>query len=223
MATNVVPAGSNLAVFRPYIFYAPVGSPVPPITTPYGLETWPSPWKPIRDTVGGISPTPQNPQDTIQGDRQGVVGRMPTGEATVAIAMQALYADIDLVMALSPFVKTSVAAVTGPPAYPAYDVYNFKADVPKQIMLGWDGFSKAGTFTDVDSIVRTIAFHCQLTDDLAWVFRHSGGGDAPFEPEFALEAVPGPLSASQFTDTGIDMSIVDPDGRYTQFIIPVGS
>lgn len=220
MPAQVIPAGSTYTVWRPQIYWAPVGSAIPDITVTYGTA-WPSPWVEVKDTVAGIQLTPQNPTDPLQGDRSGIVAYLPTGAGTVQVAMQLLYPTMDFLAAIGPFQKVSVAEDTTNNR-PAYYTLNYAPGMPSRIMLGWDGLAEAGSLVDQQSLLRTVCFSVMLADDVAWSERNTGGSDAAFTPDLTLQATPSVVDSTQLP-TNMAPTVVDPQGRFTLFVVPTGN
>lgn len=100
---GTIEAGQDITSFDPLFFWAPKGNPLPDTDRePYDLTAWTDRgFKQILDTVNGAAVTKRNPKTPVTGDRTGRVAMLPSGDDGVAIGLQLLFPEIDLLAIIS--------------------------------------------------------------------------------------------------------------------------
>lgn len=111
MAGPLAP-GQELVSFDPYFFWQFKGGKFPDTDRePYDESGWiDQGWRQILDTVNGAAATKRNPRVAVTGDRLGRLGSRPSGDDGVAIALQLVYPEIDLMQLISSMSKAVQAA-----------------------------------------------------------------------------------------------------------------
>ena len=106
--------GQELVSFDPYFFWQRKGGKMPDTDRePYDETGWTDQgWRQILDTVNGAAATKRNPRVAVTGDRLGRLGSRPSGDDGVAIALQLVYPEMDLMQIISSMSKAVQTAST---------------------------------------------------------------------------------------------------------------
>jgi hypothetical protein len=114
VAATVLEPGQDITSFNPYFFWAPKLNPVPDVNAePYDVESFVERgFRQILDTVNGAQVTCRNPKTPVTGDRLGRVKNLPSGDDGVAIGMQLLFPEMDLLQIISSMNKALQTATS---------------------------------------------------------------------------------------------------------------
>jgi len=106
--------GQELVSFDPYFFWQPKGGKLPDTDRePYDETAWTDQgWRQLLDTVNGAGVTKRNPRVAVTGDRLGRLGSRPSGDDGVAIGLQLMYPEMDLMQIISSMAKAVQTAQT---------------------------------------------------------------------------------------------------------------
>ncbi len=206
-------AGDVITVFRPRIFVAVTGSVLPAMSLALGAN-WPAAWKRVPHTEEGAVITPSAPKDDIVSDEAGgPIAVVPAGGAEINIAFTTITPNLDLFAWLSSFNVVDVAAVTGPPAIPAYKRLSLSPE-GRQFMVGIEGEVDPGGLLANGGLVRAFGYKVEQTDEVEINMRRTGE-DSALRIAANLRCLTTTLQASQTTGTGV----VNPDSRFDMFFV----
>ena len=106
--------GQVVTSFDPLFFWQPKGGKLPDTDRDlYEIEGWTDQgWRQILDTVNGAAATKRNPKTPITGDRLGRAAMRPSGDDGVAVGLQLLFPEMDLVQIISSMSKAVQTAST---------------------------------------------------------------------------------------------------------------
>lgn len=207
-------AGSQITVFRPRIFVAPVESVLPAMSLALG-GSWPAAWKQVPHTEEGAVITPSAPKDDIVSDEAGgPIAVVPAGGAEINISFTAITPDLDLFEWLSSFQRTTVAAVVSPaPAFPGYKRLSLSAE-GRQFMIGIEGEVQAGGLLENGGFVRAFGYKVEQTDEVEINMRRTGE-DSALRVAANVRCLNTEVVSAQTTGTGITST----DSRFDLFVV----
>lgn len=206
-------AGTEVTIFRPRIFVADIGSVLPAMSLPLG-GAWPAAWKLVPYTEEGAVVSPEVPMDDINADEAGgSIKSVPAGGSEINISFTTLTPDLDLFSWLSNFDQTTVAAVVGPPEYPAYKKLNVNV-TGKNFMVGIEGEIDDNALVTNGGFARAFGYNVRQTEAVEINMRKTGEESA-VRLAANLRCQVTTLQASQLTATGIS----DPDPRFNLFVV----
>lgn len=205
------PAGSTYTILNQRIYIAPLGTPLPALTVPYGGQ-WPSGWVRVPNTTEGAVISPNVPMDDINSDENDNIGVVPAGGAQINISFTSITPTMDLLDYLMQFEKENYAAdsTAGTPAYERH----YMNPEGRAFMIGIEGKFPEGGLTDEGGFVRAFGYKVQQTEAVEIQFR-SKGSDAALQPAANVRCLSTVLDASQLTGTGID----EVDDKFDIFLI----
>lgn len=206
-------AGEQITVFKPRIFVADVGTVLPAMSLAYN-GVWPTGWKQLAHTEEGAVITPSAPKDDIPSDESGgTIAVVPAGGAEINISFTLLTPDLDIFSWLSSMSNTLVAAVVGPPAYPAYRRLALTPE-GRQFMIGLEGNVPPGSLLDKGGFVRAFGYKVEQTDEVEINMRRTGEASA-LRLAANVRCLSTTVTSTQTTNTGI----VNPDNRFNMFAV----
>jgi hypothetical protein len=207
-------AGTQITVFRPKIYVAPVGTVLPAISLALG-GTWPTGWNQIPHTEEGAVITPSAPKDDIVSDEAGgPIAVVPAGGAEINISFTAITPDLDLFEWLSSFTRTTVAAVVAPaPAFPAYKRLSLSAE-GRQFMIGLEGEVQEGGLLAEGGFVRAFGYKVEQTDEVEINMRRTGE-DSALRVAANVRCLNTEVTTTQKASTGITST----DSRFDMFVV----
>lgn len=206
-------AGTEVTIFRPKIYVAELGTVLPAMSLALGAA-WPSGWKLVPYTEEGAVISPEVPMDDINADEVGgSIKSVPAGGSEINISFTTLTPDLDLFSWLSNFSKTTVAAVVGPPAYPAYT--KLAVDVSgKNFMVGIEGEIDDNALVALGGFARAFGYNVRQTEAVEINMRKTGEESA-VRLAANLRCQVTTLLSAQLTATGI----TNPDPRFNMLVV----
>jgi hypothetical protein len=206
-------AGNQITVFRPKIYVADVGTVLPAMGLALG-GTWPVGWKLVPYTEEGAVISPSAPKDDINADEVGgSIAVVPAGGSEINISFTTLTPDLDLFAWLSSFTKTAVAAVPGPPAFPAYTKLALTPE-GRQFMIGIEGELDPDSLVTEGGYVRAFGYKVEQTEEVEINMRRTGEESA-LRLAANVRCLTTTVDAAQLLDTGI----TNPDSRFNMFVV----
>lgn len=209
------PAGTQYIIFKPRIYAAPLGSPLPGMDVGFG-GTWPTEWFRLPHTEEGLTVAPSAPKDDITSDEAGgAIGVVPSGESEITLSFTPLTPNLDLFTWLASMQEAqNVSAVTGPPAFPAYKRFALTPE-GKQFMIGVEGQFGEGSLNNYGGFIRAFGYKVEQTNEVEIPFRRTGE-DAVVRLEAEVRCLVTTVSSTQLEDTGITAT----DERFDMFYVP---
>lgn len=159
-------AGEKITMLKPKTYLAPPLTVLPALSLAKDAA-WPAGWVRYQNYVNGVTVTFNNPKEIIRTSDNGEIARFPNGQDSITITSTTRTPSMQFLQWLNGFQKIVKAAVVGPPAYPAADVYNFDPNTPNQFMIGFEGYAEVDTLEATGKIVRFIAVLCEQTGNVA--------------------------------------------------------
>lgn len=223
MAVLTTPKGRQPAILDPIMYWSFVQGKVPARNLAPGAP-WPG-WNLIYDTANGAQLTIRNPQVAITGDKRGRLRGAPGEDFGVAVGLDNRTPTEEFVDMVSNFqskILAAVAAAAGTEAMPETTVKHFDRRKKTRFMLGLEGVAEAGTFRDVDTLVRCVIYWAEDSANAEHIWR-SAGADSIFHANTTLEALPSSITPAMVEGTGYQVGDLDPDGRFNYFYTPLGT
>lgn len=103
---------------------------------------------------------------------------------------------------------------------PAYNIRHHKRKLTPRFMLGFEGMAIGGSFFDVDTLIRGIAYYAGPTNNAEHIWR-STGADSVFHSNMTLECMASTIKSTQVTGTGINLTDLDTTGKFDYFDTPL--
>lgn len=203
-------AGDSVTMTRPWFYRGDV-YPTPtklPALSLAARAPWGAGWIREKGFQNGVTVTLQKPMAAIQTSDLGIVGYVSTGAHGIQVQSQFRLPTAGLLQRLASFYVVSKAAQTGPPAYPAADVWSFDpidelgVYPSSEFRVGIEGLAQAGSLYDTAKIVRFVGFRGQQGGNIALRHDHSGN-DAGLFPTMTLQLLPHTVTAPELDATGL--------------------
>lgn len=207
-------AGNDFAVMEPRLWWGLVGVPaLAGANVPYG-GNMPAGYNRILDTINGIMVTMRNPRVAINSDERGRLGDVRGDDDGIAIGFDVRTPTMEFVELVSSMEKVAVAAATGPPAFPAFNMRHMNPRKRKpRLFICFEGVALAGSLFAVDTTIRAFAYRASNTANAEHIFR-TRGADSVFHSAVTLECLPSQIQPAQLTGSGIPATATDPDGKF---------
>jgi hypothetical protein len=157
-----VAAGEKITMLKPKAYLAPPVTVLPAASLARD-GAWPAGWLRYQNYLNGITVTFNNPKQAFNTSDNGEIARFPDGTDSITIEATIQTSRMQFVKWINGFGKVVKAAVVGPPAYPAMDIYHFDPNVNNQFMIGFEGFAEPDTLEDTSRLVRFFAVLCEQT------------------------------------------------------------
>lgn len=211
-------AGDAITVVKPYLYVGdlyPTPSAFPALSLA-SRAAWPSGWNLHRGYQNGVIFTVENPKVAITTSDLGNIAWLGTGAHGVQVQVQLRRPTATILAKLNSFYETTLAAVTGPPAYPATTLWHpdptdeLGTDPTSEFRLGIEGISPAGGLYATKKTVRVVCFRVQQGGNIANHFDHTGADGGLF-PTLTVQALPYTVQSSELTATGLATTDIKSD------------
>lgn len=159
-------AGEKITMLKPKTYLAPPLTVLPALSLARDAA-WPTGWVRYQNYVNGLTITFNNPKEAFNTSDNGEIARFPNGQDSITIGATTRTPSMQFLKWLNGFKKTVKAAVAGPPAYPAADIYAFDPNEPNQFMVGFEGWAEPDTLEGAAKLVRFIAVLCEQSGNTA--------------------------------------------------------
>lgn len=212
-------AGEVHTILRPKIRVAALGTELPNFADANGTNgiVYPSAWELVKRTGNGAQITMNAAMQDITSDEVGVIGVVSAGTENVTVAFQTRTPSMKLIQYLAHLQRKNKAAVTGPPAINAMDIYH--QDVGSQpFMIAIEGSYGTGGLTDFGGKVLALVYNGIQTENTQLVARTTGA-DAILQPAATVRALPTVLATAQLP-TGGGVVAADLNERFNLFVFP---
>lgn len=218
-------AGDSITVIKPWLYYGDL-YPTPSVLPSLGLAfrgAWPAGWTLNRGYVNGVQLTFQNPRAAIQSSDLGILGYVGTGAHGQQIQVQFRRPTADLIKRLGSLYKVTKAAVPGPPAFPAAELFfqdatdELDTNPSSEFRIGFEGISQAGGLYATSKTVRYIGFRAQQGGNFVFRADHTGN-DAGVFPTATLQMLPYTVTSAEVTGTGMTTSDIKDDKGMLQLV-----
>lgn len=100
---------------------------------------------------------------------------------------------------------------------PETTVKTFDRSRLSRFMVGLEGVVEAGTWRDVDTMVRAVVYWAEDTANAEHIWR-SAGADSIFHAATTLEALPSTITPAMVQGTGYRVEDLDKDGRFNYLL-----
>lgn len=203
-------AGDAVTIAKPKFWLGdlyPTPAVFPALSLAAGAD-WPSLWSKLRGYQNGVNVTIQNPRAAIQTSDLGIVAYVGTGAHGIQVQVQFRLPTAAIMEKLNSFYKVTKAAVPGPPAFPAADLWFQDATdelgsyPTSEFRIGIEGTAPAGSLYTTARIMRFIGFRAQQGGNIGLRWDHTGN-DAGLFPTMTAQCLPYTVTSTELTATGI--------------------
>ena len=178
-------AGEKITMLKPKVYLAPPVTVLPAMSLPRD-GAWPAGWMRYQNFVNGLTIAFNNPKEAFNTSDNGRIANFPNGQDSITIESTTRTPRMQFLKWINGFKKIVKAAVVGPPAYPAAEVYHFDPNETNKFMLGFEGWAEPDTLEDTARLVRFFAVLCEQTANPAnradW-----SGNDGNLQPQLNIE------------------------------------
>lgn len=220
-------AGDAFTFFKPVFLYGDL-YPTPAVLPALSLArtippAWPSGWTPIRGYANGAALTYQNPKVAIQMSDLGIGAYVGTGAHGQQLQIQFRRPTAILMQKLQSLFKVTKAAVPGPPAFPAAELFfqdaNDELDTnpSSEFRVGLEGVAQANSLYATSKVARYIGFRAQQGGNIAMRWDHTGN-DAGYFPQMTVQMLPYTITSTEVTGTGVATTDIKDDKGVLQFV-----
>ena len=177
-------AGEKITMLKPKVYLAPPVTVLPAMSLARD-GAWPAGWMRYQNFVNGLTVTFNNPKEAFNTSDNGEIARFPNGQDSITIESTTRTPRMQFLKWINGFKKIVKAAVVGPPAYPAANVYHFDPNEANKFMVGFEGWAEPDTLEDTARLVRFFAVLCEQTANPAnradW-----SGNDGNLQPQLSI-------------------------------------
>lgn len=205
-------AGDAVVIAKPVVLIGdlyPTPSVLPALSLAHTVPpVWPSGWTAYRGYQNGAQLTWQNPKAAIQTSDLGIIGYVGTGAHGQQIAVQFKRPTADLIQKLGGLFKVTKAAVPGPPAFPAADLFfqdandELGSNPSSEFRFGAEGVAGANSLYATSKILRYVGFRVQQGGNFVMRLDHTGN-DAGIFPQMTIQCLPYTVTSAELTGTGM--------------------
>lgn len=231
--------GTDVAIFNPTVRWASLDTEIPARSLAF-KDAWPTGWNAVENFEDNIGIDTEAATIEVPTKDKGPIAVLPDGPGEISISAISQSVGSDLWARINRFTQVVKAAITdvGSEA-PALVGMKFDPSQIKGMMLGFEGFAKAGSFFEQDHFVRCILFNAQTSSEGGGGGgggggrrggggggRRGGGGgegrtlsmgwggeDSWNKVSLNLKAVPYSGVQTLLTPSGYDTDLVDDEGR----------
>lgn len=178
------PAGTELTVLQPWVYYAPRGTVVPKAAVAFRAP-WAAPWARIErfNEEMALMVNFSNPRIKVRTQDKGVIATLGSGEEGISITTGTKTPDWQLLAKMNNLVTSIAEAIAANPTAtppvegrPKLTGGYFEPNKKQPFMLGIEGISPAGGFFEEDHIVRAFAYNVEVAAEEGGGGRGGGGG-----------------------------------------------
>jgi hypothetical protein len=228
-------AGTDVAIFSPKVRWAPLGTEMPERSLAF-KAAWPTGWNAVENFEDNIGIDTEAQTVEVDTKDKGPIAILPDGPGEINISAISQSVGSDLWARINRFTQVVKAAITSAGSEaPALVGMKFDPSQIKGMMLGFEGFAKAGSFFEQDHFVRCILFNAQTSSEGGGGGRRGGGGgggrrgggggegrtlsmgwggeNSWNKVSLNLKAVPYSGAEALLTPSGYDTDLVDDEGR----------